>query len=131
MPDVRRDLRATSDALQRDLEALDALEEEKRGLPLDDPQLNELAGQIEKIAARVLARSTTQRNLTTVTVATGVSGTIEGTRRPASDILAEWRELERRADSVEAGSAEAAEIAVLLDRVHAEYRAAIDAAREG
>jgi len=131
MPDVRRDLRATSDALQRDLEALETLEEEKRGLALDDPRLNELANQIEEIATRVLARSTTQKNLTEVAVAAGAGGSIETTRRPASDVLAEWRELERRADSVEPGSAEAAEVAVLLDRVHDEYRAAIEAAREG
>ncbi len=131
MPDVRRDLRATSDALQRDLEALEALEEEKRGVALDDPRLNDLATQIEEIAARVLVRSTTQRNLTETAVASGTPGSIESTRRSASDVLAEWRELERRADSVEPGSAEAAEVAVLLDRIHDEYRAAIEAARQG
>ena len=131
MPDVRRDLRATSDALQRDLEALEALEEEKRGVALDDPRLNDLATQIEEIAARVLVRSTTQRNLTETAVASGAPGSIESTRRSASDVLAEWRELERRADSVEPGSAEAAEVAVLLDRIHDEYRAAIEAARQG
>ena len=126
MPDVLRDLRATSDALQRDLEALGALEEEKRGLPLGDPRLAELARQIEEIAERVLARTTTQKDLTEVIASSGAAGTIESTRRPAGDILAEWRELERRADGAKPGSAEAAEVAILLDRVHDEYRAAVE-----
>jgi hypothetical protein len=129
MPDVRRDLRATSDALQRDLEALGTLVEEKRGLRLDDARLYELAGQIEEIAERVLTRTTTQKDLTEAAVSSGTSGTIESTRRPAGDILAEWRELERRADGAKPGSAEAAEVAVLLDRVHDEYRAAVETSR--
>src|SRR5829696_8583063 len=110
MPDVRRDLRATSDALQRDLQALGALEEEKRALLLDDPRLTELASQIEDIAGRVLARTTTQKDLTEAAVASGSPGTIETTRRPAGDILAEWRDLERRADVARPGSAEASEV---------------------
>ena len=129
MHDVRRDLRARSDALQRDSEALGTLEEEKRTLPLGDPHLTDLASQIEEITGRVLARTTTQKDLTEVTVAAGTPGAIETIRRPAGDILAEWRELERRADTVAPGSAEAFEVAVLLDRVHAEYRAAVEASR--
>src|SRR4051794_26354574 len=101
MPHVSRDLRAASDALQRDLEALGTLEEEKRGLPLDDPRLTELATQITEIAGRVLAGSSTQKDLTEAAVAAGTSGTIETTRRPAGDILAEWRGLERGAGTGE------------------------------
>ena len=91
--------------------------------------LAELARQIEEIAERVLARTTTQKDLTEVVASSGASGTIESTRRPAGDILAEWRELERRADGAKPGSAEAAEVAILLDRVHDEYRAAVDSSR--
>jgi hypothetical protein len=131
MPNVSRDLRATSDALQRDLEALGTLEEEKRGLPLDDPRVTELATQINDIAARVLAGSSTQKDLTEVALATGTSGSIDTTRRPAGDILAEWRALERRADTAKPGSAEASEVSILLDRVHDEYRAAVEDSRGG
>ena len=111
MPDVRRDLRATSDALRRDLDALASLEDEKRGLALDDPRATALARQIEEIAGRVLGRTSVETELTEAVASSGAVGTIETTRRPASDILAEWRDLERRNDATEPGSAEAAEIA--------------------
>ena len=129
MPDARRDLRATSDALRRDLDALIALEDKKRVLSLDDPHASELARQIEEVAARVLARTAVETDLTKVVRATGAVGSIATTRRSAADILAEWRELERRNDAVEPGSAEAAELAVLLAGVREEYRAAVDASR--
>jgi hypothetical protein len=129
MPDVRRDLRATSDALRRDLDALASLEDEKRGLALDDPRTTALARQIEEIAGRVLGRTSVETELTEAVASSGAGGTIETTRRPASDILAEWRDLERRNDAAEAGSAEAAEVAILLDKVREEYRAAVEASR--
>ena len=129
LPDVRRDLRATSDALRRDLDALASLEDEKRGLALDDPHATELAQQIEEIAERVLGRTSVETDLTKAVATSGALGTIETTRRPAADILAEWRELERRNDGAVPGSAEAAELAVLLDRVRQEYRAAVEASR--
>jgi len=129
LPDVRRDLRATSDALRRDLDALASLEEEKRGLALDDPHATELAQQIEEIAERVLGRTAVETDLTKAVATSGAVGTIETTRRPAADILTEWRDLERRNDAAEPGSAEAAELAILLDRVRQEYRTAVDASR--
>ena len=129
MPDARRDLRATSDALRRDLDALASLEDEKRRLALDDPHATELAHQIEEIAERVLGRTSVETDLTKAVRTSGATGTIETTRRPAADILTEWRELERRNDAAEPASAEAAELAVLLNRVREEYRAAVDASR--
>lgn len=127
MANVRRELRATSDSLRRDLEALAALENQKRTLAFDDPRLADLARQVEEIAARLLSRSAAQSSLTDAVSATGERGTIETTRRPPSEILAEWRELERRAAVAEPGSAEATEVTVLIDRVRAEYRDAFDA----
>jgi hypothetical protein len=122
MPDVKHALRATSDALLRDLDALAALEEEKRSLPLDDPRLQDLAGQIEQIAARVLAGSRRQTALS-ATAAQGQSTTpIEEVRRPVAAILEEWRALERRAAAAEPGSAEADEIEILAARLREEYR---------
>jgi hypothetical protein len=48
-------------------------------------------------------------------------------RTPAS-ILAEWRELERRAQDAPEGSAERMEIEVLASRLRDEYRAAFESA---
>jgi len=122
---VPNDLRATSDALLRDLEALSVLEEEKRTLPLDDPRLVEIAEQVEAIAARVLAGTERQTTLSRA-VAEEPSGgdSIEDVRRPLSAILADWREVERRGATAPEGSAEAAEIEVLASRLRQEYREA-------
>ncbi len=47
--------------------------------------------------------------------------TIEDVARPLATILAEWREVERRAAEAPEGSAEAAEIEVLAARLRHEY----------
>ena len=122
---VPNDLRATSDALLRDLEALGVLEEEKRTLPLDDPRLVEIAVQVEAIAGRVLAGSERQTILSRAAAEEPASMTsIEDVRRPLATILAEWREVERRGADAPEGSAEAAEIEVLASRLRQEYREA-------
>ena len=121
------DLRATSDALVRDLEALAALEEEKRTLPLDDPRLLEIAEQVEVIAGRVLAGSERQTELAKAAADQPAAGaTIEDVVRPLSTILAEWREVERRGADAPEGSAEAAEIEVISNRLRQEYREAFE-----
>src|SRR4029079_19164150 len=48
--DTGQALRATSDALLRDLEVLATIEEEKRSLEPGDPRLVQLAARIEEIA---------------------------------------------------------------------------------
>lgn len=122
---VPNDLRATSDALLRDLEALGALEEEKRTLPLDDPRLVEIAVQVEAIAGRVLARTKRQTILSRAAADEPAGGSsIDDVRRPMSTILAEWREVERRSAGAPEGSAEAAEIEVLSSRLRQECREA-------
>ena len=124
---LQNDLRATSDELLRDLEALGTLEDEKRSLPLDDPRLVEIAEQIEVIAARVLAGSARQTSLAVEAAETAASATsIEDVRRPPSAILADWREVERRAADAPEGSAEAAEIEILASRLRQEYREAYE-----
>jgi hypothetical protein len=122
-------LRVTSDALLRDLEALMLLEEQKRELPADDPRLVELAERVQEIASRVLDRSNEQRQLTEAVVADpgAVAPIVRTVRTPAS-ILAEWRELERRALGAPEGSAERTEIEVLASRLRDEYREAYAAA---
>jgi len=125
MMSVPNDLRATSDALLRDLEALGVLEDEKRTLPFDDPRLVEIAEQVEAIAGRILARTERQTILSRAVADEPASGsTIEDVRRPLATILAEWREVERRGADAPDGSAEAAEIEVLSLRLRQEYREA-------
>ena len=123
---VSDDLRATSDALLRDLEALSVLEQEKRTLPFDDPRLAEIAVRVEAIAGRVLAITERQTILTEAAAAQGPAGgaSIDAVRRPIATILAEWRAVERRALEVPEGSAEAAEIEVLSIRLRQECREA-------
>lgn len=122
-------LRATSDELMRDLAALSGLEEEKRTLPLDDPRLLEIASQVEVIAARILSGSRRQSALAKEGVASGESAaSINDVPRPMTAILAEWREVERRAAEATPGSAEAAQLEVIATRLREEYREAFDRA---
>jgi hypothetical protein len=137
MDDTAMDLRATSDALVRDLEILGELEDEKRTLAPGDPRLVELAQGVEDIARRVLSSTVRQRRLTQVgnqQVEAGHAAapqtSIDDTVRPIADILAEWRAAERRAGAAEPDSAEAAEANALADHYREEYRRGL-AQREG
>lgn len=137
MDDTAMDLRATSDALVRDLEILGELEDEKRTLAPGDPRLVELAQRVEDIAGRVLSATIRQRRLTQVGNQQVEAGhpaapetSIDDTARPIADILAEWRAAERRAGAAEPDSAEAAEANALADHYREEYRMAL-AQREG
>lgn len=136
MAEPLRALRDASDELLRDLEALSVLEDEKRQTPPGDPHLVDLAERIESIAARVLITSGRQRELTeelheTADAASGpaTAKTIDDMQRPISAILSDWRDAERRLESAEAGTAEAREAEVLVDRLREEYREAHEAAR--
>jgi hypothetical protein len=123
-------LRVASDALLRDLEALLLLEEQKRGMPANDPGLIDLAQQVREIAGRVLERTDKQLELTEAVVADPAAvAPISKTPRTPASILAEWRELERRAQDAPEGSAERTEIEVLASRLRDEYREAYAAAR--
>jgi hypothetical protein len=126
-------LRETSDALMRDLEVLATLEQEKRTLDPGDPKLVELAGRIQVIANRVLASSIREHQLTqsgndqiALGAATAPIATIEQTPRAAAEILAEWREAERRVADAEPDSAEAAEAQALASALRDEYQRAYD-----
>jgi hypothetical protein len=132
MEDTAADLRATSDALLRDLEVLAAIEDEKRTLPPDDPRLVELAQRVEDVARRVLTSTVRQRELTEVGLeqveadTTGAAvASIDDTPRPIAEILTEWRAAERRAAEAAPGSAEAAEARALSDHHREEYRQAL------
>ena len=128
-------LRATSDALLRDLDVLVTIEEEKRTLDPGDPRLVELAARIEEIARRVLEGTTRQHDLTKVVNAQveadsphAPESSIDDTVRPIQAVLSDGRDAERRAAAADPGSAEAAEANALVDRLRDEYRRAHAAA---
>ena len=138
MPGTGDALRRTSDELLRDLEALLELEEEKRTIDPGDPRLVDLASQIEQIAKRVLASSTSQRAqtqlihaLTEADSPAAPDATIEDTPRSMEAILAAWRQAERQLNAAAPGSAEATEAQILVDRLREEYRRAHDEANRG
>lgn len=129
MSKTARALRATSDALLRDLERLAAIEHEKRTLPPDDPRLVQMAAEVTEIAARVLDTSNTQHELTLRAEELvqrrdrdAPTAPIAATPREMSAILSDWREAEREAAAVDADSPEAREIEGRIERLRAEYR---------
>jgi len=123
------ELRATSDTLLADLEALTALEGEKRATPLNDARLVELADRIREIAVRVLNVSTHQQALTQEALAEpGAEAPIAEVQRSPAAILADWRDYEQRLMAAAADSPEHAELEILTARARQEYRRAFDAA---
>jgi hypothetical protein len=138
MPGTGDALRQTSDGLVRDLETLVQLEEEKRGVEPGDPRLVDLAKQIEVVAQRVLASSSSQRQQTAVINELADAGSpaapdasIDDTPRSMEAILAAWREAERKLDAAQPGSAEAREAEILVERLREDYRRAHDEATRG
>ena len=108
----------------------------KRGLEPDDPQLVDTARKVETLARRLLGQSVRQRELTAVINDMAQSGhpgapqqTIESTPREIHQILADWRDAERRARDAAPGSPEAEALNAEIDRYREEYRAAHDTAR--
>jgi hypothetical protein len=119
-------LRSTSDALLRDLEVLGTLEEEKRTIAPGDPRLVDLASQIADIAQRVLARTVRQRHLSQTVSAEALAGdrampSIDATPRHPSEVLAEWRDAERRLVAADPDSAEWTEADALVEHLREEY----------
>ena len=134
MSDTALRLRATSDALLRDLDALGTLEDEKRSLLPTDPKLTDLARRIHEIAGRVLQRTGEQQALTEISAsragAAPADPPIESVVRSPAAILAEWRSAEQKVAIVPASSPEAKELRILADRLREEYRAAFEARLE-
>jgi hypothetical protein len=129
-------LRATSDALMSDLDALQQLEQAKRSIEPGDPQLVRVAAQIERLASRVLGASVEQLDLTervNTLVEVGSPQApdvpIEHMKREVRVILADWRDAERRASLAKPGSPEALAAAADINRLRGEYREAFEDAR--
>jgi hypothetical protein len=62
--DGEDDLRATSESILDDATRLKALEEQKAGLPADDPRVAELSREIEELARQLAEKATVERVLT-------------------------------------------------------------------
>jgi hypothetical protein len=128
-------LRATSDELLRDLDALTQLEEEKRNTPQGDTRLVEIAARVEELAGRVLDGSRRQMTLTqsvnrnAATGESAVNATIATAHRNPGEILGEWRAAEREAQAAEPDSVASLEARARADRLRDEYREAFDAAK--
>lgn len=136
MTDTASDLRATSDAVLRDLEDLGAIETQKGTLEPGDPQLLDLSERVEALAARLLNSSSRQRQLTEVANARVEAGVrsapdvaIDDTHRPIPEILVEWRAAERRLSAADPGSTDALEAEALSEHLRHEYRRAHEARR--
>lgn len=136
MSETGNALRATSDALMRDLAALHELEKEKRVIEPDSPRLVSLAEEIEALAARVMGNSMRQRRLSERAEALvefdapdAPEQSIAETSREIHVILAEWRDTERQLADAVPNSPEAALAARTVERLRREYRRAHEDAR--
>lgn len=136
MSEAGNALRATSDALMRDLADLQALEEEKRHLEPGSPRLVRLAEEIEALAVRVMGSSMRQRRISQQVEAMVDEGapdapdtSIAETPREIHVVLAEWRDTERQLAEAVPGSPEADVAERTIERLRREYRQAHEAAR--
>jgi len=129
LTDLGPELRETSDNVLRDLDALVALEEEKRTVTPDSPRLVQLAAEVERLAARLLTATVRQRQIAADVHADPAAATmppIEAQPRPIPEILKAWRETERDLATATAGSAEELRLRDRIDELRFEYRKAFD-----
>ena len=132
---LERELRDTSDSLLRALDALHALEAQKRIEPVGSPQFVELARRVEDLALEVLRRSEREADLAETTderrdAGGGVGRPIEAISAQPRDlglILNEWRAAERRLVASDAASTDASAAASDVRRLREEYRMAYEA----
>ncbi len=132
MPDTRRAqsrLRGASETLLRDLELLRSLEEEKRTLPPGSARFQEIALEIQQLAAKVLESSSVQREVGVqigeAMDASARSTPIDELTRLPQEILSDWRDAERRAGAAAPRSPEAAAAHRDAARLRDEYRQAM------
>jgi hypothetical protein len=135
MTDAGAELRETSDAVLRNLEALGALEDQKRTIQPGDPRLVELAAEVEKLAAKLLAGSVRQHDLAGALhadpVAAAATPPINEQTRPIAEILQAWREAERALVKAAPGSAEEASARAAIDQCREDYRQAYELKSRG
>ncbi|MFN8620859.1 MAG: hypothetical protein U0869_08970 [Chloroflexota bacterium] len=130
------ELRAISDTFLAQLERLQALEERKRLIPVDDPSFPTIALEVEEAARALLGQAGRQRNVAheihDEAVAEGATGTIEEIppEMSAARILAQWREVERQLAETEAGSPRARDLERRSQAFRTAYQRAYEAARD-
>jgi hypothetical protein len=65
MSDLEDDLRATADSIAGDADRLAAIEVEKQDLKVDDPRMVELSAESERLAARLMPKTSAELDLAT------------------------------------------------------------------
>jgi hypothetical protein len=128
-------LRSTSDQVLATLDRLHELEVEKRSIPLTDPRFEQLAREIEQLAASLANAAEVQaesgKRIAREHNEVGAPAqSIEQTERDVMTILTEWRDAERRASAAVAGSAEETTAHGDVERLRAEYQRAHRAAAD-
>jgi hypothetical protein len=63
MSELEDDLRATADSIAGDAERLAAIEVEKQSLEVDDPRMVELSAESERLAARLMPKTSAELDL--------------------------------------------------------------------
>ncbi|HVM30172.1 MAG TPA: hypothetical protein VM305_05305 [Candidatus Limnocylindrales bacterium] len=63
MSDMREDLRATSESLQRDAQLVQEIEEQKGRLDPADPHVDELSARVDALIERMAAKSSAERQI--------------------------------------------------------------------
>jgi hypothetical protein len=63
MPDSSEDLRSTIDAVQRDAQQVQALEQEKAELDPSDPRVASLSARVERVATGLRDKAVAEREL--------------------------------------------------------------------
>ncbi len=133
--DSGTELRETSDDVLRNLEALEALEEEKRGVKPGDPRLVTLATEVEALAAKLLLGSIRQRDVAAELhadpAAAAATPPINEQTRPIAEILKAWRDAERALVNAKPGSADEAMARASIEQCREEYRQAFDSRSRG
>jgi len=127
--ELEQDLRAASDGVLRALEQLEALENEKRTLKPESERFQNLAVEIERLAATVFAQTHAQKRLAkqsrSVVERTGADiGPIDQAEpaRDLASVLADWRAAERRLSASTPQTAEHALAQADVERLRDEYR---------
>ena len=69
--DRNDDLRATGEAIHRDAERIQTIEETKAALEPDDPRLVRLSEQVERVASDLRSKAAAERELSEDSQATG------------------------------------------------------------
>ena len=131
---LRDGLRGASDGLLVAIQAVDLRERKKRGVLPTDPGFPALAREVRIAAEAVLQLARAEEaEADAIAARQGAAGlpTIDASPQPESlaGILAEWRAVERRLETAEPGSPEAARLMEEFEALRGRYAQALKAYR--